>query len=97
MARTSSYATALRQALAAVDTSPADGAAVRLATGYAKALDDDPDQLDQLGPKLLATLTALAMTPAGRAAILGKGAPTREPAASPLDELRARRAARAAG
>jgi hypothetical protein len=48
-----------------------------------------------LGPKLLAVLESLAMTPRARVAVIGKGAPTREPAASPLDELRRRRRARA--
>jgi hypothetical protein len=46
-----------------------------------------------LGPKLLAVLTSLGLTPAGRGAKGGQnGAPT---AASALDELKARRASRA--
>jgi hypothetical protein len=45
-----------------------------------------------LGPKLLATLTALGLTPAGRGA---KGGQNGAPAANPLDELKARRASRA--
>jgi hypothetical protein len=133
VARTSSYTAALRRALAAVDPAQVDAAAVALAYGYTRQLDNAAvaarylqplKELRQavaaaehgaealvkietalsvhsvhsdLGPKLLATLDALGMTPKGRAAIIGKGAPTREPAASPLDELRARRAARAAG
>jgi hypothetical protein len=45
-----------------------------------------------LGPKLLATLTSLGLTPAGRGA---KGGQNGAPAANPLDELKARRASRA--
>jgi len=49
--------------------------------------------MSDLGPKLLAALTALAMTPAARDAVAGgqNGAPN----AGKLDELRRRRAARA--
>ena len=45
-----------------------------------------------LGPKLLATLTALGLTPAGRGT---KGGQNGVPVANPLDELKARRASRA--
>jgi hypothetical protein len=45
------------------------------------------------GPKLLAALDALALTPRARAAIT-KGVTGDKPAADPIDELRARRAAR---
>jgi hypothetical protein len=45
-----------------------------------------------LGPKLLATLTSLGLTPAGRGA---KGGQNGVPVANPLDELKARRASRA--
>lgn len=50
-----------------------------------------------LGPKLLATLTALGLTAAGRGAVApAKGGPASVPAvASKLDELRERRARRA--
>lgn len=84
------YLDALNTALDHLDLQQVDGAAVQLARGYAEQLDGDGD-LVKLGPLLLATLGALGMTPAGRTAILGKGAPTREPPASPLDELRQRR------
>lgn len=75
-----------------------DRAVAELALLYAEHLDDDADWADklrdplaELGPKLLAALTALQMTPAARKAVLAGQAP---PTASPLDELRARRAAR---
>jgi hypothetical protein len=45
------------------------------------------------GPKLLTALDALALTPRARAAIT-KGVNGDKPAADPIDELRARRAAR---
>jgi len=44
-----------------------------------------------LGPKLLAALTALGLTPAGRGA---KGGQNGAPTTNPLDELKARRATR---
>lgn len=49
-----------------------------------------------LGPKLLATLLALGMAPAGRNKAEGGGGPV-VPVASKLDELRARRDARQNG
>lgn len=78
-----------------------DRAVADLALKYAAAIDDDEgwkdrlrDPLAELGPKLLAALAALQMTPAARSAAV-KGA-TSAPKSSPLDELRARRAARQA-
>lgn len=68
-----------------------DQALADLAITYALAIDLGEAELTDAGPKLLAALTALQMTPAARAAAT-KGA---RPTASPLDELRARRAARA--
>ena len=56
--------------------------------------DKQRDPVAELGPKLLACLTALGMTPAARKAVLGD-----KPAEKPtnlLDELRERRAARTA-
>lgn len=73
-------------------TAPSDAAAVELALTYARHIDLG-DDLTKLGPALLATLTALGMTPSARAA-LAKGGGAGEPAKSPLDELRARRARR---
>jgi len=68
------------------------------ATPYERALTKITDALaahsvaSDLGPKLLAALSALGLTPAARGD--GKGGTAGEPAANPLDELRARRAAR---
>jgi hypothetical protein len=77
-----------------------DRATADLALAYAKGIDDASDWSDkqrdplaELGPKLLAALTALRMTPAARAAAVKADAA--EPVRSPLDELRAKRAARA--
>jgi hypothetical protein len=76
-----------------------DRAVADLALRYAEHIDDDADWADklrdplaELGPKLLAALTALGMTPAARKGIVGDKPDA--PKASPLDELRARRAAR---
>jgi hypothetical protein len=71
---------------------PRDSGAVALAKQYAAAIDADGDVLDALGPKLLAVLVQLGMTPAGRGA---KGGAPDGPVASKLDELRARREQRA--
>ncbi len=60
----------------ALTLQPEDAAVVRLARQYAAAIDADPDQLDALGPKLLAALNALGASPAGRTRLKG-GAPTR--------------------
>lgn len=76
-----------------------DRAVADLALLYAEHLDDDADWADklrdplaELGPKLLAALTSLQMTPAARKEAL-KGA-EQAPLKSPLDELRKRRTAR---
>ena len=73
-----------------------DRALADLALLYAQHIDDTDawadklrDPLAELGPKLLAALTALQMTPAARREAL-KGADVAPPR-SPLDELRARR------
>lgn len=50
---------------------PEDSAAAALAERYAADIDTDPDQLRDLGPRLLATLIELGATPKARAA--GKG------------------------
>jgi hypothetical protein len=104
MARLASHTTALRRALGAVPLTPADQAAVRLAHAYAAALDapscpecgQAPD-LTKVGPLLAALLGQLGMTPAGRAAVLGKGVQGVSTGPNPVDELRQRRARRAAG
>lgn len=87
-------------ALAVTPTEPRDGATVALVRYYAAAIDEGTrngltgavDVLRELGPKLLAALEALQMSPRARAALV-KG-DTSGPAANPLDQLRARRAAR---
>jgi len=71
---------------------PRDAAAVRLAKRYAEELDTfaDAEVLADLGPKLLAILSALGMTPAGRG--VKGGSPGVGPVAAALDEFTARRA-----
>lgn len=75
-----------------------DRAVADLALAYAAAIDNPEDWQDrqrdplaELGAKLLAALTALQMTPAARSSALKAAEPATK---SPLDELRARRAAR---
>lgn len=80
--------------LEALELDPRDGAARDLAALYAREIDGDPDQLDALGPKLLAVLESLGMTPRARTAAT-KGAPG--VAVNPLDQLQRRRAERTAG
>jgi len=77
-----------------------DRATADLAELYAKRIDDTTawadrqrDPLAELGPKLLAALTALGMTPAARKAAVPT--PPERPA-NPLDELRRKRAERMA-
>lgn len=72
-----------------------DRAVADLALGYAKQVDAGDVELLDAGPKLLAALAALLLTPAARAAAV-KAAPTSTPKADPLDELHARRAAQRA-
>lgn len=74
---------------------PSDGAGAALARRYAAAIDarsDDLKVLSDLGPKLLAALSALGMTAAGRGA---RGGTQGGSVAGKLDELRARRERRA--
>lgn len=72
--------------------SPADAAAAELAERYARQIDDG-GELEKIGPKLLATLAALGMTPRSRKAVV-KDWPPPAPV-SPLDAARAKRRARA--
>lgn len=53
---------------------------------------EDTTVLASLGPKLLAALAELGMTPKARAAVIGKGAPGDGPGRSALDAARERRA-----
>jgi len=87
-----SLATAVEQAISALDLSEADKAAAELATAYATRIDDGAD-LDKTGPLLFTVLEALLMTPRARAAVL-KGGNRDGSTRNPLDELRERRAAR---
>ena len=97
-----SLADSVRAALAELEPiDTRDRAAADLALRYAERIDDDADWQDrqrdplaELGPKLLAALTALGCTPAARKGIVKPE--TAEKPANPLDELRARRAARTA-
>ena len=85
----------LRASLSTLDLLPQDKAAVALAERYAAALDVSAADPAKLGPPLLAVLSALGMTPAGRAAVLGKGVTSGDSSGrSRADELRERRAAR---
>lgn len=92
---------AVAEALKDAPTLPRDRAAVQLVRRYAQLLDavrgtaDEHQVYADLGPKLLAALTALGMTAAGRSKT---DTPTGTPnAGNPLDELRARRERRRAG
>lgn len=72
-----------------------DSAAVHLARFYADGLDAGEDPA-KIGPLLLATLTALGLTPKARtASIGGRTDGNSTSSGNPLDELRARRSARA--
>jgi hypothetical protein len=88
---------ALSAALAALDRKPEDAAAVALARLYAARLDSENADLVKEGPLLLSVLESLGMTPKGRAAVLGKGGGKGAPPGNRLDELRAKRRARANG
>ena len=86
---------------------PRDRACADLALLYAKRIDDTADgsfeewgdkqrdPLAELGPKLLACLQQLGMTPAARKSVVSRETETVKPR-SPLDELRAKRAERLA-
>lgn len=90
----SSLAESLQKSLETLELLPRDDAAVRLATEYATQLDGGADAV-KMGPAYLACLEALGMTPRARAAIAGRGDPASGSGTSPLDQLRAKRAARA--
>lgn len=83
----------VQRALRDVPLTSADAAAAELAIHYAEQIDLGED-LIKIGPPLLAALESLGMTPRSRKSLVreaGSGP------ASPLDELRQRRAERAAG
>ena len=95
-----SLAASVRAGIAALgELDPRDHAVADLAVRYAEGIDSPQDwgdvqrdPLAEMGPKLLAALTALGLTPAARKGIVGDK-PVEKPA-SPLDELLARRAQR---
>jgi len=84
----------LGRAVASETKDGVDKTARQLALNYATRIDDDPDTLTDLGPKLLSALEALNLTPRSRAVSLAKGVKPDEPS-SALDQLRAKRVARA--
>lgn len=61
---------AVREAVTAGQLTASDGAAVALLYAYARAIDqaDSPEMLAEMGPRLLAGLSALGLTVAGRRA-----------------------------
>jgi hypothetical protein len=89
------HARALADSLRSAQLLPQDAAAKALARRYAQLLDEARDAevevevYDDLGPKYLAVLTALRLTPAGRGVKGGAG--DASPGVSKLDDLRARR------
>jgi hypothetical protein len=83
---------AVRRSLRGLDLAAADKGTAELALTYAKQIDDGGD-VKVFGPLLLAVLESLLMTPRARAAVL-RGVARDGDTLSPLDELRARRAAR---
>lgn len=86
-------APAVAAAIAELPLQPADQAAAKLASQYAKAIDDaeDHDQaLATYGPKLLAALAALGATPTARRDTKGVTTPN---ANNPLAAIRAARPA----
>jgi hypothetical protein len=94
-------AKALDESIREAKPSKLDAAGVALARKYARALDyynGDPDEaydvLTDLGPKLHRLLRELGLTPVGRTEM--KGGPGASTGNAVVDELRARRVARAA-
>lgn len=83
----------VRKAVGDLDLPPSDRAAAELAVTYAVAIDEDIDRIDKLGPLLQSILESLLATPRARASVL-KGGGRAGQRNNPLDELRARRAAR---
>lgn len=93
----STMVSAVTDSLQAAQTQPEDAAARLLAMKYAKAIDSEAaideasdgkvDALLEFGPKLLAVLTALGATPAGRKNEKGGGGGV-STIPSPLQALR---------
>lgn len=80
------------------DVDPRDEACVELALSYARAMENGALTeragfgIDTLGPKLLACLVQLRMTPQSRTAALGGNGASQTQKVDPLDEIRQRRA-----
>mgnify|MGYP000921120774 CR=1 FL=1 len=100
MPRSPSIVHALTRSLRAAPPGPGDAATVALARRYAQTIEDaygedgELDVLTDLGPKLLAVLDALGLTPKARAVkrAPGEGGGDDRPAAvRTLEELRAAR------
>ena len=62
----------VQHTIAQLELRPEDSAAATLAERYAAAIDADPEQLRDLGPRLLTCLVELGATPRARATA-GKG------------------------
>jgi len=86
-------ATVVRRAVKELEGPDLDRAAAGLAVKYAVAIDEDDTRLEKLGPQLQSLLESLLMTPRARAVAV-KGGRGDDKRVDPLDELRARRAAR---
>jgi hypothetical protein len=86
---------AVRKAARAGTLHERDFAVQTLAIAYARQLDEG-GELDALGPRLLAALESMGLTPRSRALILAKRAPKSggETGTSKLAQLRLRRSAR---
>ena len=93
-AKPPSLANALQRAVAAAQLEPTDQAAVVYARHLAELCDRGPSLLAEHGPKLLAALVELKLTPKARSAVMaGGGAPgVPDPARSALGILRQRAA-----
>lgn len=96
-----SVSRALTSALKAVETAPEDEAVVALAKRYAAAIDSEARGLAGFGKELLATLSALGMTPAARKAVAAGVTPVqkggeRNDGGNTLVDLRQRAAERRA-
>lgn len=63
-----SLESAINASIVAMPFETYDNASIQLALAYARAIDEDPNTLVDLGPKLQTTLTSLGLNPQGRAA-----------------------------
>lgn len=86
------YTKPLRQLAIAVSAAAAEDGKIAEAFDTIRAALAAHSVASDLGPKLLAALDSLGLTPKARAGKEGHGGPGKP--ANPIDELRARRAAR---